>query len=175
MNARAVAVIVGVAMSLSACAGGATEGTSPGPEAVGPQATPEVDDGGPTEEVVFARFGGLCVDGACRFELTLSDDGSWTLTEQLQPAGDGAIAAADALALIEAVDAAWDELSAQDFTGTCPTAYDGQELILLRSTYPNDPLADADRRTTSSCRFVWPDAPTQALREAVRSAGLPDW
>jgi|GEM_PF-6262037 len=85
-----------------------------------------------TPIVTVHYTGGMCVNGGCDRLVTLYDNGSLvivdgageesvqTVSEVNQPIVD------DLIAEIEATD--FEQIRSRPFTGTCPIAYDGQEL-----------------------------------------------
>jgi hypothetical protein len=69
--------------------------------------------------------GGMCPAGACGMRYEVRRDGTTTTAGQAPVRLDAATMGR----LIEDVDRAdWDAILARPFTGTCPTAFDGQEL-----------------------------------------------
>ena len=103
--------------------------------------------------------GGLCPYGGCSTILELASDGSYRLTE-----GDGTEATGFAdpslsSALSDAITRAdFDAARVRGFTETCPTAYDGQEIIY---TF-HGPAGD---ETMSTCEYVleWTQSPFPEL------------
>ncbi len=78
--------------------------------------------------------GGECPEGACETTVTLERDGR--VHAAAKPPNDlGVVPPAD-LAALEAAIGATDfaALRSHPFTGECPTAYDGQELIFAFGT-----------------------------------------
>jgi hypothetical protein len=91
--------------------------------------------------------GGLCVYGACSGLVTLYDDG--TLVEVYGP--DAPVIHTVESELVQAladeiIFADYEAIRSQPFTGTCPTAYDGQELIY---TFYNG----AEAEVIASCEY----------------------
>lgn len=74
--------------------------------------------------------GGHCVQGACDTTYYVEQDGRVHLAAK--PPNEVATLDEAGLAEIRAqIDAAdFDEIRSHPFTGTCPTAFDGQELVL---------------------------------------------
>jgi hypothetical protein len=73
--------------------------------------------------------GGECVNGPCGSIIEIARDG--TVTEVLPGSKDLGDVPADAMAALEAaiMAADFDAIRAHPFTGDCPTAFDGQEVI----------------------------------------------
>jgi hypothetical protein len=73
--------------------------------------------------------GGECVKGPCGSIIEIAPDG--TVTEALPRSIDLGVVPADALADLDAaiMAADFDAIRAHPFTGDCPTAFDGQEVI----------------------------------------------
>lgn len=147
-------------------------------------------EGGPQPSVnvefVLERSGGLCPspDGGgavCRFTAVISDDGTWTATGSPPPATAGGTVPTGAASEFAAVlEAEWEALTSWEFTGICPTAYDGQEVVYTVRRLPTGavaPFADADVRELRSCTYDLGSPPAQEvlvrLEELWRSLGLP--
>jgi hypothetical protein len=139
-----------------------------------------------TVEFVLARAGGLCVpaDGdaaLCELMLVVRDDGTWEATGNQPPApAEGAVAAGAASRLAAVVESGWEALTARPFTGTCPSAYDGQEVWYAVRRLPTGPgaeLADAVVREVRSCTYDLEHTEArrvlQQLEELWREFGLP--
>lgn len=106
----------------------------------------------PTLVVKAESRGGLCVTGSmCESSTIVMSDGAWTRVTN----GDvrtGTVRAERVAALTDAVEATG-LASAPPFTGTCPIAYDGQEIVLTW-------LDDGEPVTVASCeREFDPDDP----------------
>ena len=73
--------------------------------------------------------GGECVNGPCGSIIEIARDG--TVTEVLPGSTDLGIVPADVLAALEAaiMAADFDAIRPRPFTGECPTAFDGQEVV----------------------------------------------
>jgi hypothetical protein len=84
--------------------------------------------------VTIETRGGLCPDGPCGSTVVVERNGRIRLAAK--PPNDLGTADAARLAAVEAAIAAtdFDELRSHPFTGTCPTAYDGQEVVLSFAT-----------------------------------------
>jgi hypothetical protein len=114
-RARSVAaVLVSLVISL-VLAGCAASPASPTP-AAGPLLT------------VQTR-GGECVDGPCGTTVVVARDGR--VHQAAEPPSDLGTVWPETLASLEAAIAAADfaEIRSHPFTGECPTAYDGQEIV----------------------------------------------
>jgi hypothetical protein len=87
--------------------------------------------------------GGECPEGTCEWRMDLFRDGRVTssdgTTRQVDPD-----AVARAATQIAAAD--WNAILARPFTGECPTAFDGQELVYTFPTVP-EPLVVASCST----------------------------
>lgn len=79
--------------------------------------------------LIVETRGGLCPEGPCGMTIALERDGR--VHQAAKPPNDLGIVPADALAALGAAIRATDfaELRRHPFTGVCPTAYDGQEVI----------------------------------------------
>ncbi len=89
---------------------------------------PEV--GGVRSLVTVEFHGGLCADGAeCSSSTNLNSDGS--VTGDAKPPNVLGRMAPGVLARLQAAIAAadFDAIRSKPFTGTCPTAFDGQEAV----------------------------------------------
>ncbi len=108
-----VALLLAVALSASAC----TSGTSVTlPLATGPLVTVETR-------------GGMCVDGPCGTTIVVERNGR--VHQAAKPPNDLGTVPPAALAALDAATRTTDftALRSVPFTGECPTAYDGQEIV----------------------------------------------
>ncbi len=107
------ASLLAVALSASACASGIS---TPSPIATGPLVTVETR-------------GGLCVDGPCGTTIVIERNGR--VRQAAKPPNDLGIVPPAALAALDAAIRTTDfaALRSHPFTGECPTAYDGQEIV----------------------------------------------
>lgn len=73
--------------------------------------------------------GGLCANGPCGTTIFVERDGR--VHQAAKPPNDLGVVSADALAALERAIQSTDfaELRSHRFTGQCPTAYDGQEIV----------------------------------------------
>jgi hypothetical protein len=73
--------------------------------------------------------GGLCADGPCGSTIVVERDGR--IREAAKPPNEIGLVSAAALAALEDAIAKTDfaELKSHPFTGTCPVAFDGQEIV----------------------------------------------
>lgn len=119
--------------SSGAPSGAASAGASSGPSAAASAAASTVIGGSGALASVELR-GGECISGICATVITLDADGRIHLAAK--PPNDlGTATAAQVKALQDAIDATdFGALRKPAFRGTCPTAYDGQELIFQFTT-----------------------------------------
>ena len=129
-----VVLIAALAAIAGACAGPAA---SPSPSLTpSPSATaspsPAPTPSGPL--LTIESRGGRCVGGPCGRTLYLDFDGR--VHEAAKPPNDLGFIEPDMVAALEQAigDADFDEIRSRPFTGTCPTAVDGQELVLEFAT-----------------------------------------
>lgn len=127
--------------------------------------------------VELSWTGGLCPDGVCNRSVTVGGDREDGTTTWSGDEGRTGPADPDATAdLFGFVDASFDGLVAEEFTGTCPTAYDGKEVLLGYQQLPTGPdahLADAVSWTTSTCEHEWPDGFVDELHARWDATGAP--
>ena len=104
-------------------------GTAPGAT---PSPTPTPVPSGPL--LTLTMRGGLCPPGACESTYYVEEDGRVHLAakppNELGYIGEQELA--DLQAAIAAAD--FDEIRSHPFSGTCPTAFDGQEMVLEFAT-----------------------------------------
>jgi len=107
------ASLLAVALGASACTSGSS---APLPVATGPLLTVETR-------------GGLCADGPCGTTIVVERDGR--VRQAAKPPNDLGTVPAEALAALDAAIRTTDfaALRSHPFTGECPTAYDGQEIV----------------------------------------------
>lgn len=93
--------------------------------------------------------GGLCSDGtACRSRRTVTKDGWYLKSEQGRPSGRHRLSKSELKALTRAVRKAdLEKIRSVKFTGTCPSAYDGQEAAFTLHLEGGD-------ETVSACEFA---------------------
>ena len=163
--------------------------------------SPDAPVSSPPVTVVASRTatGGLCVTGStCESVFTVSSDGTWAIgsDDQVQ---SGVLDAATLAAILDATTATTLP-DAPPFTGTCPVAYDGQEVIYSwvdasnstisvsacdKAVPPNDPLVLAlDAAANQATLSALPESPapgdgmdaqaarTQAIANSV--LGMPE-
>ena len=110
--------------------------------------------------------GGLCPDAACGSVFTVHGDGTWTQTGGQVDQG-GTLSAQTLTYLVEAT-ASTTILSAPAFTGTCPIAYDGVELVYAWTS------PDGQSHEVSSCdKAIPPDDPLVVALAAVEAQQAP--
>ena len=116
--------------------------------------------------VTVEAHGGRCLQGECRTLVAIEADG---LVHQIEPVEAEIHRATDEA--IEAYRAAlavtdFDAIRARPFTGECPTAFDGQELIYTFAT-------PAGPERISSCEVdIDPHAPLFAAVNGMLGADL---
>ena len=84
--------------------------------------------------VTVQMRGGMCPEGMCDTSVILERDGR--VHSAAKPPNDLGVVDAEPLNALNAAIAAadWNSLRAKPFTGECPVAFDGQELIFEFST-----------------------------------------
>lgn len=129
---RARAALIALLPLLIACSA-ATPTTAPAATATAPAtAHPTTPGAGMLASV--ERRGGLCPDGACDRTVTLDRDGRIRVSGQ-PPEDLGVVPEAHLRALGAAIAATdFAALRRPAFSGVCPTAYDGQELVFTFAT-----------------------------------------
>jgi hypothetical protein len=128
-------------------------------------ALPEV--GGVHSLVTVEFHGGLCADGAeCSSSTNLNSDG--TVTGDAKPPNVMGHMTPGVLAQLQAAVAQADfaALRAKPFTGTCPTAVDGQEAVFTFH------LPSGDIRLAQCEVELDPDAPLFRAVSAALQAGV---
>lgn len=114
-HARVASAVLFLAVVLAVVA------CSPGPVATSPAATGAL--------LTVETRGGLCVDGPCGTTVVLERDGR--VHSAAKPPNDLGTVPPDQLAALDALIRTTDfaALKSRPFTGQCPTAYDGQEIV----------------------------------------------
>lgn len=160
---RTLLMIVLAALLLAACGATPTADTPSTPPASTPASPAAADD----EPLMIVKFtGGMCRMGSCDSTLTVLPDGSYTMQLGQEASADGALDAATVDALRQGIATTdFAAIKADPFTGTCPIAFDGQELIYTFNT------ADGEQ-TLASCTVNIPaDAPLfQTVGSIVETA-----
>lgn len=134
-----------------------------------PEATPSTTISIAPEAVLasVSATGGLCPDATCASVFTVHGDGAWTQTTGGQVEQGGTLPS-QTLTYLTAAIASTTILSAPAFTGTCPIAYDGVELV-YSWTGP-----DGDTHEVSSCdTAIPPDDPLVVALAAVEAQQAP--
>lgn len=107
--------------------------------------------------------GGLCADGPCFARTTVLADGAIVRPD----GGRDRIEAQDWEAIVRSIETTdWDAVLAVPFQGTCPTAFDGQELT-WRIRTPSGPVVVADCTTAVD----YGAEPFRTLSNAIFSMG----
>jgi hypothetical protein len=117
--------------------------------------------------VTIEAHGGLCPEGECRSLVAIERDGR---LHRLAPdSGEMAMLEPRIVTAIEVAIASTDfaALRARPFTGTCPTAFDGQELIYTFAT------PSGEERLASCEVEIDPDHPLFAAVGAALGASPP--
>jgi len=112
-------------------------------------------------EVEVSREGGLCAGpdggGACASTIVVADDGTWRASGYPEPEEtEGTVPVGAASELASILEDGWADLTARAFTGACPVAYDGQEVVYTIRRIPRGPgaeRADASIQELRSCRY----------------------
>lgn len=134
-----------------------------------PEATPSAPISIAPDAVLasVSATGGLCPDAACASVFTVHGDGTWTQSTGGQ-ADQGGTLPAETLSYLAAATASTTILDAPAFTGTCPIAYDGAELVYAWT----DPTGET--HAVSSCdRAIPPDDPLVVALAAVQGQQAP--
>lgn len=98
--------------------------------------------------VEYTVQGGLCQYGSCLVRLTIQNDGLYQLTEGSTTKRASRITRGELETIKRAINEAnFMTVKQQHFTGTCPTEYDGREVI-----YSFQTATGAER--ISSCQYV---------------------
>lgn len=88
--------------------------------------------------------GGMCPNNGCATTTEIATDGTYEVSIGGGPSTSGKLAQEQAAALVQQVEQAdFDELSSRPFTGTCPIAFDGQELIYTFHTDQGDRVLES--------------------------------
>lgn len=187
-----VVLAVGAAALLTGCAAGGAASTSTPPDTASYYSDAPVSS--PVVTVLASRTatGGLCVSGStCESSFTVSSDGTWELASG-DEVRSGALTPQSLNAVLAATTATR-IADAPPFTGTCPIAYDGQELVYTwidasgstqtvsacqKEVADDDPLvvaldhAQAEALNQPDIDFDAQAARTQAVANAV--LGMPE-
>jgi len=92
--------------------------------------------------------GGFCTPGGCWTEQQIQADGVYRIVDGTGVRKEGTLDDDQVAELTQLIAAAnFDEISSQPFTGTCPIAYDGQELIYTFQTLSGE-------ETIASCKVA---------------------
>jgi hypothetical protein len=107
---------------------------SPSPTAPSPSPTPSPSPNPSEPLLTIESRGGHCIGGACGRTLIVEPDGR--VHEAAKPPNDLGFVEPDLLAELQAAIAAADfaAIKARPFVDTCPTAYDGMEIVVEFST-----------------------------------------
>lgn len=98
--------------------------------------------------LTIRREGGMCQYGSCWFEQRISPDGSYQVTDGTSTQKAGTLDPTSTAQLVQLIaEANFDEIRAQPFEGTCPIAFDGQEVIYTFQTMSGP-------QTVASCQVA---------------------
>ena len=120
MNLRVITAVAGTAFLLAGCA--SDEAPTPAPTLTA-SSTPVA----PELLASRASSGGRCQDGPCHSMFAVYTDGSWTLSTNT--ISSNGVLDESALAILRDGITTTGIPTAPAFTGTCPSAYDGQEVV----------------------------------------------
>lgn len=165
-------------LALIACTSDPSAPPSTGSPPVAPENTTTEPGSRWQAQIRIVWEGGRCQEGTCRTWLQADEaDGTWQVMKQSDDEAQEGPAHPQAVRdVVSWVDSRWEELTAEPFQGTCPTAVDGEEMTVELSWLPwgsDAPMADADHRMTSSCVHAWPDGFEADLRQVWVDRGLP--
>ncbi len=123
-------------LALAACGVAAQPTTQTSTSPVASPSTSPVPKIGVQDTILTIRAeGGHCLSGACWSEKQVKADGSFTATDSTGAQTHGTLDAAHVAELTQQIAATdFEQLKVQPFTGTCPLAFDGQELIYTFQT-----------------------------------------
>jgi hypothetical protein len=113
--------------------------------------------------VTIETRGGLCVDGPCAATVSVERDGR--VHQAAKPPNDLGIVPPAALAALDAAirTTDFDALKSHPFTGQCPTAFDGQEII-----FEFDAPGGVQRISTCEVNVDFESPPFVAVATALR-------
>lgn len=137
---RWILVLIATA-ALAAC------GMTPTTDAPSTGESPAPSEVAGNDPLLTVEFrGGMCVAGSeCKNTLVITEAGEYSYTLGQSAPQTGTIDAGTIATLEEQMAAAdFEEIKAQPFTGTCPLAFDGPELVYTFHT-------DAGDQTLESC------------------------
>jgi hypothetical protein len=156
-----VLVAAAVVAVLAGCSPSGT-GTSSSTLSAAPVTTPVTA----TFLASLTETGGMCPDGACLASFAVSSDGTWNLVSST--ANRSGALPADVLAALTTAATTTSLLDAPAFTGTCPTAYDGSEMVYSWRD------SSGATQTVSACDKAVPDTDplVTALEQAESAAGI---
>lgn len=157
MNIRRYAFTIAAAALLAAC------GTAPTSDSTASGAPATAS---PHPVVTIKATGGYCIQGAsCESTQVINSDGSYTLGG-IAGESIGTIDPALAAAIeTQIASADWTALQAEPFTGTCPIAYDGQEMIYTFHTAQGE-------QTLASCTVAIDETDPLFVAVAAAQAAL---
>jgi hypothetical protein len=143
----AVCLLAG--LTLIGCGGAAP--TTTNSNAGSPSAPPTTSNtaGNAAKPLVTIRAeGGHCINNSCGSEKQINEDGSYVAKYGTGANQAGTLNAAAVAELAELVATTnFEEIKALPFTGTCPIAFDGQEITYIFHTANGD-------QTIASCKVA---------------------
>lgn len=181
MRLPALALVTAAALAGCASLGGAgASDTSDAPDASAPitasstqpasvpqSSTPDAPVSSAPATFLASRTmtGGMCPDAVCSSTFAVSSDGAWNLVSNT--ASHFGVLSPGTLAALTVAAADTSMLEAPKFTGTCPSAYDGSEIIYSWSDVAGT------TQTVSACDKAVPDSDplVVALERAQEEAG----
>jgi hypothetical protein len=133
-NVAAAAVLPALVLILVGCGAGASPAFTASPSAASELPTPLSETDPHDVLLAVSTRGGRCVDGPCGSGVLVDRDGRVHVAAK--PPNDLGVVSTDVMtALDEAIRATdFAEVVSHRFTGECPTAYDGQEILFEFAT-----------------------------------------
>jgi hypothetical protein len=131
MTIRPFLILLILGVLLAACGAAASPAAPPASSST--TAVPTLPPGAPYLQITFS--GGRCTYGLCSRTASFAQDGALTITDGAGTTKDAHLAPAELTELVTQIDRAdLAAVTSRPFTGTCPSAYDGQEITFTFST-----------------------------------------
>lgn len=161
----AVVMVAGAMLAACSSSSGAATTSTP-PASTSPSSAPVTAPAEATFLASRTETGGMCPDGGCLASFAVSSDGTWNLVSST--ANRSGALPADVLAALTTAATTTSLLDAPAFTGTCPTAYDGSEVVYSWRD------SGGATQTVSACDKAVPDTDplVTALAQAEGAAGI---